>query len=127
MQVLVTNEKALDRMKDQRFQWIKALESGDFLQGRGRLVRKGTLTASGKDEFCCLGVACELDQPNTARWNEIFITDGYSSGLTLPEPLRKRLGISKEQQNILVTLNDGGVSFANIARVIYTFEFWEDK
>ena len=33
--------------------WLKALRSGEYVQGRSRLVNKN-------DEFCCMGVLCDL-------------------------------------------------------------------
>lgn len=43
---------------DQEFkaEWIAALRSGEYRQGVGALVRK----KGGVEEFCCLGVACEI-------------------------------------------------------------------
>jgi len=38
-------------------QWIKALRSGKYKQGSGRLVR---LVQRGGEEYCCMGVACEI-------------------------------------------------------------------
>ena len=42
----------------QQLEWLKALESGDYLQTLGRL--------RNPDGFCCLGVACDLKDEN--RW-----------------------------------------------------------
>lgn len=38
--------------------WIKALESGDYIQGKAGLVSKknSKWSISGKTEYCCLGV-----------------------------------------------------------------------
>lgn len=37
-------------------QWLAALRSGDYGQGRGALRKR----AANGDKFCCLGVLCEL-------------------------------------------------------------------
>lgn len=37
--------------------WIKALRSRKYKQGRGHLCR---VQANGKENYCCLGVACEI-------------------------------------------------------------------
>lgn len=41
-----------------RDMWVDALESGDYPQGRGRLVAHNLETDTRR--FCCLGVLCEL-------------------------------------------------------------------
>ena len=38
-------------------QWITALRSGNYPQGRGYLRR---IDDDGKEGYCCLGVLCEL-------------------------------------------------------------------
>lgn len=42
--------------------WVQALRSGRYTQGTGRL-------RSVADEFCCLGVLCDLKDPDGWRWN----------------------------------------------------------
>lgn len=41
--------------------WLEALRSGEYVQGRDRLL---TPSADG-DSFCCLGVLCELHAQET--------------------------------------------------------------
>jgi len=36
--------------------WVKALRSGKYDQGRGKLYR------AGENDYCCLGVACVVDK-----------------------------------------------------------------
>jgi hypothetical protein len=38
-------------------EWVSALRSGDYAQGAGVLHRQ---IKNGPDEFCCLGVLCEI-------------------------------------------------------------------
>lgn len=41
--------------------WVKALRSGEYRQGKDRLV-------DGKDRFCCLGVLCNISPAREGRW-----------------------------------------------------------
>lgn len=53
-------------MNDNAKKWVAALRSGNYKQGRGVLK-------SPHNEYCCLGVACELyrqEHPN-ARWSDL--------------------------------------------------------
>ena len=43
-------------MSNLKERWIEALESGKYTQGRGQLRLQ--------DSFCCLGVLCDLVNPN---------------------------------------------------------------
>lgn len=49
--------------KEIAMRWIEALRSGKYMQGKGRL-------RSFYDEFCCLGVLCNLhaiEHPEIAK------------------------------------------------------------
>ena len=50
------------RQRDHLRRWVEALRSGEYKQGTGRL-RSG-------DEYCCLGVACDVYRLTTkkGRW-----------------------------------------------------------
>jgi hypothetical protein len=50
--------------------WLEALRSGRYKRGKGVLRRE---TPKGS-EFCCLGVACDLTDPD--RWRD----EGFYSG-----------------------------------------------
>ena len=83
-------------------QWIAALRSGKYEQGKGRL-REG-------DKFCCLGVACDLTDPDA--WNDKGgwgAQDNYD--IVLPF-------IDIREGDWLAALNDGGTTFAEIADFI---------
>lgn len=47
--------------KEIKERWIEALESGKYPQGRGALRR--TRPNASADEFCCLGVLCDIMEP----------------------------------------------------------------
>ncbi len=90
-------------------EWIEALRSGNYKQGFGQLK-------NNKDEYCCLGVACELFKAKIGgSWNPSFDGTKFSctTGMT---PL---VGISHMQQLDLVDMNDlSRLSFDKIADYI---------
>ena len=111
-------------------EWIKALRSGKYQQGKGKLH-------SG-NKFCCLGLACYLnkeyiDSENTGTYHTY---DTFSE--VLPDRMKNLLGLSHEKGYFIVTdrikkhfpslglgmcslilLNDGfGFSFNEIADII---------
>ena len=45
--------------------WVKALRSGEYKQGIGTLRKASTKSAS--DEYCCLGVLCDISK--RGAWN----------------------------------------------------------
>lgn len=100
-------------MNDFAKQWVAALRSGEYQQGTGRLRYKG--------RYCCLGVACNLYDPD--GW-EGDVYAGISE--RLPDHVMTALGLrmssgqcSREGVNTsLVDLNDSGLTFAEIADVI---------
>ena len=100
--------------------WIEALESGEYKQGRG-FLRKG-------DEFCCLGVLCDIAVKEGAitvesrNDDDVVFYDG--SPTMLPESVADWSevpydGALSEFGESLWELNDiSGQSFAEIAEVI---------
>lgn len=99
--------------------WIKALESGEYKQGKGYLQQ-----SNGK--FCCLGVACDLANKTGVRKVEIVVDDNTC----LPLKMQNFLGISGigdfsktvvykgNGWESLAGLNDDGMTFKQIAKVI---------
>ena len=77
--------------------WVKALRSGKYKQGFGKLKSE----ASGR--YCCLGVACHLKAKQTKKAVRKFTFhrvaldgDGFAGSWLLP----------REQQKYLTNLND---------------------
>ena len=50
----------LEFTKELKDKWIKALESGEYTQGFGALVKNKEISISGKTEHCCLGVLGDI-------------------------------------------------------------------
>lgn len=64
--------------------WVEALRSGEYNQGRGYL--------RVENEYCCLGVLCEiLDVPKVKENDEKYIYDGR--GDVLPVSVVNLVGI----------------------------------
>lgn len=96
--------------------WVNALRSDEYKQGRSRLVQgKGDHQA-----FCCLGVLCEVAgfdrvKPVDANAAEMYVNyvnpyarQGEYDKLTtsLDDDALKGLGMTADQQETLVTMND---------------------
>ena len=110
--------------------WVKALESGDYLQTRGFLERK-----AGTELFnCCLGVACRVYAKEHPDWNiyeaqregdkTIFGSRfGFELGHTtfIPTEVSDWLDLRVPNADRLMGLNDGGSSFVELAEVIRGF------
>lgn len=113
--------------KDIADKWVAALRSGKYKQG------KGTLRDSGNN-FCCLGVLCDiLDIPSSLHVSSISLESGinWSYGMNdevlnsaiLPNSALLLSEIKNQHgdfgfKDSLVTLNDNGSSFMEIADVI---------
>ena len=111
----------LKSTKKQFQDWLKALRSGKYQQGKGSLN-----PAIGK--FCCLGVACDITIPENLKRNEDGLIKGnkFLFGLfpsdqsdapewlmELPHDFLKRTGIP-----ITVLNDDRHFSFEEIAEVL---------
>ncbi len=120
--------------------WIQALKSGEFKQGRGRLKN-----ASGN--YCCLGVLCELhsrETGNTNFWQKDFnqLPAYDCASYCLPDSVKEWADLKQRNPKVrtdsvvkilkrspigdfqglsyidISTLNDTGVPFSEIAKVI---------
>lgn len=106
--------------------WIDALRSGEYKQGQNRLRLR--------DEFCCLGVLCDLHQkenPTLGRWVYGYAyasapnqhTNVQFEGKLLPFMVAKWSGLNDHDpylndKNRASSLNDAGMSFPQIADLI---------
>jgi len=106
--------------------WVSALRSGDYKQNTGNLGRKDSF---GNDQFCCLGVLCELMGKDSDKLRrEIhggkYQYNGY--GGKLPDAARNWSGIKtgggevsyNDKTTTLALLNDNGKTFEEIADII---------
>lgn len=99
--------------------WLEALESGKYKQGKECLVREDE---KGR-RYCCLGVVCLI-----AKQDMQELMDEHA--LTLPMKIRGILKMGGEGDFVtpikykgeeyisLANLNDRGVRFKTIARII---------
>lgn len=111
-------------------EWTDALRSGRYTQGRSLLRRY--------DEYCCLGVYCDLTQvPSHERGDGIFVYGEDECCASLPtevEDSAHTAGLVMNHEGLLdltargakhhislATLNDTGLTFNQIADVIDYF------
>lgn len=104
--------------------WVEALRSGEFEQGESYLDRNG--------KYCCLGVLCALAvNEGVVRVSESAYTGTYDYGDcrmdgSLPKEVMKWSEIKTDMgvlassggKTSLATMNDQGVSFKEISRII---------
>ncbi len=122
------NAHQMKYLNKKAMKWIDALESGEYKQCKG-MLKEGT-------GFCCLGVACEID--DAVEWSEVhkrYIFDGESEFTELPEEYNKQLGLTSSfgesqgcilykgeeviEAESLLNLNDQeGFTFKQIARIL---------
>jgi hypothetical protein len=110
-------------------QWIEALESNEYTQGRGRLA----YVQEGRTQYCCLGVVCDVE--GLRFRNQLTYTDsngvlstvnGSRSALSEYDvDLLKKLFPSRSMTELvvleraLITANDNmRFSFADIAKFL---------
>jgi len=110
-------------------QWIAALESGEYAQGRQALERNG--------RFCCLGVLCDLAAKQGVVERHVIEVGDFYLGMYgdsqgncdgyLPLSVAKWAGLTDGNPSIcledglgefLSILNDNGSSFHEIALLI---------
>lgn len=95
--------------------WVAALRSGEYTQAR-KSLRDG-------DSFCCFGVLCDLAaRDGGPQWKKEkpFKDDWHFAYRTSfpPEKITEYVGLTESAVEDLVTRNDSGYSFKEIADVI---------
>jgi len=106
-------------LTDAQESWIQALESGKYNQGNSVLNRD--------NNFCCLGVACDLHKENltVTQPSEAKAVWYDGDNCYAPEYIVGKLGLIDnvgESNDVdlksLTVLNDEGKSFAEIAEIL---------
>jgi hypothetical protein len=90
--------------------WLQALRSDKYKQGEGWL-RYG-------DQFCCLGVLCDVAGKEWTRDPEgdsYAPKDAPQEWSLLDEAHRSEFGLTEEQMHQLTQMNDSGTMFHDIA------------
>ena len=94
-----------------RKNWVAGLRSGKYQQGKFRL--------RNKDKYCCLGVACDIN--DSSQWEKmpnspVYLYEGCTD--ILPDELRNLLNLALSEATILTSMNDSGADFNEIADYI---------
>jgi hypothetical protein len=87
----------MDKLRKEN--WVKALRSGEYKQGKGRLELHND---DGSTSYCCLGVLNAIDE-------SIYASDNFFLSLVI-------LDINTQMR--LAIMNDGGATFNEIAEYI---------
>ena len=111
--------------KEVKDKWLAALRSGEYKQGKNQLI--------DGDNYCCLGVLCDIHSKTVKKKGVRFKDNMYFDGIyynttELSERVQKWAGINSEsgtfkykngKQSNLIWLNDiKGKSFKEIANII---------
>lgn len=101
--------------QDIKREWVAKLRSGEYEQGRERLRSEG-------NQYCCLGVLCEVGVEDGMIEPPILMGENYSYNMNtgfLPDALVKEYGISAQETITLMGMNDEkNMSFSEIAQYI---------
>lgn len=82
-------------------EWVNALRSGKYKQGQE--ILKEFSPSNNCDLYCCLGVLREIN-PNV-EGNEDHTNPNTSTELSVPS--LEFIGMDKDEQSALVSMNDG--------------------
>lgn len=116
--------------KEIKDKWIKALRSGDFVQGKGFLEKKGRYCALGVLSLLSLGEGqCTWNhQGEVGRYDNKRFTLSYNTmvwagiaqiGDRFLEPEAGRVEFNyMGKTNSILELNDSGLSFKEITKII---------
>ncbi len=98
--------------KELKAKWISALKSGNYKQGTGCLKK----TVLGENKYCCLGVLCDLINPEI--WKDTEVNDRFSWN-NRTDSIEGNVTLPSYIQSDLISLNDAkGSSFEEIADYI---------
>lgn len=105
--------------------WLAALRSRKFKQGKGSLHQREFSETSDKidERFCCLGVLCKvagLEPRHPVHVGAVsYVFAKRDSSASLPANFRDKIGITDDQQDTLISMNDDeNAKFYQIARWI---------
>lgn len=108
--------------KELKQKWVEALRSGRYIQGHGSL-RDSVSRDKPELQYCCLGVLCDI-HPGVQWGDDIedsagtALYKGDSSNTELPSALRRELGLTQPEMDILAIMNDKGDGFYPISNYI---------
>ena len=124
----------------ERNEWVKALRSGNYQQGRHAL-RSGK--DGDQDKFCCLGVACDIFESHlqldvVKRYinDELFDVAYSGQSTVLPQSVANTVGLKTREGRLtlptdgmegheyetLTSINDSGATFQEIADILEKYE-----
>lgn len=120
--IVMPNDRRVVTVKRERWaviddmafnKWIKALRSGEYRQGVGRLA----LRKDGQTSYCCLGVACVvLGIPGEPQSNRSLLFD--HNEFDLPPSAMTWLGMKTKVGHIMhpwMTQKDDGEGYKSLA------------
>lgn len=98
--------------------WVKALRSGEFQQGRSRLATKGQQGW----HYCCLGVYCEVKKLESSELEDDTFERPVKAYGNAHErhylPTELAGDVPRGVVDKLADMNDGGLTFSEIANYI---------
>ncbi len=110
-----------------RQQWIAALESGRYKQGRAALRQRNK---EGQLEYCCFGVLCNIKDKSQWQKKQVFSGKTTCAFNYAQEPgypptqYSNEVGLNADQIEALIKLNDEHkLSFKEIANRLKTNNF----
>lgn len=103
--------------------WLTALRSGEYPQSFHVLHRTAEVKDGIPIGYCCLGVFCKamgLSETFDSYRNGVFTynVQNFSSTTMLPVDFAEDMGIDSDEMQKLITMNDCGKSFEEIANWI---------
>lgn len=86
--------------------WCKALESGQYLQGRGSLRHES--------RYCCLGVACDVSGLGTWDADNYIIAANDLSSCLMPRAVAEHFGVHVTGDGIPVVIKKPLLEFNSL-------------